>query len=90
MPEIETEEVETNISPRGEAVPEARPALPKALAAFQYHNYQLWFGGHANLTHGEVHPHEPIAWDDRPQSIQAYIPARTALVLAPAEFATGR
>ena len=51
---------------------------------------QLWFGGHANLAHGEVHPHEPIAWDDRPQSIQAYIPARTALVQAPAESATGR
>jgi 1,4-alpha-glucan branching enzyme len=46
---------------------------------------QLWFGGHANLTQGEVHPCENVPWDDRPQSIQVYVPARTALVLGPIE-----
>lgn len=45
---------------------------------------QLWFGGHANLTKGEPHACQPIPWDDRLQSLQLYLPARTAQVLAPA------
>ena len=44
---------------------------------------QLWFGGHANLMPGEVHPWQPVSAHGRPQSIQVYLPARTALVLAP-------
>ena len=47
---------------------------------------QLWFGGHANLQMGEVYPCQNRGSDHRPQSIQVYIPTRTALVLAPAEM----
>jgi 1,4-alpha-glucan branching enzyme len=43
----------------------------------------LWFGGHGELLPGQIYPHQDIKWDDRSQSIQIYIPARTALVLAP-------
>jgi len=43
----------------------------------------MWFGGHGEVVSGQVYPHQRVAWDDRPQSIQVYIPARTALVLAP-------
>ncbi|MFH1416960.1 MAG: alpha amylase C-terminal domain-containing protein [Planctomycetota bacterium] len=45
---------------------------------------QLWFGGHANLQIGEVYPWQNVPADERDQSIQIYLPARTALVLAPA------
>ncbi len=43
----------------------------------------LWFGGHAEVLTGEKYPRQDHPWDDRPQSIQIYIPARVALVLAP-------
>jgi 1,4-alpha-glucan branching enzyme len=46
---------------------------------------QLWFGGHANLHTGEVYPRQDRPCDHREQSIQVYIPARTALALAPLE-----
>lgn len=45
---------------------------------------QLWFGGHANLHEGEVYPWQKQPCGHRAESIQVYIPARTALVLAPA------
>ena len=44
----------------------------------------VWHGGHGEVVTGQVYATQPVAWDDRPQSIQIYIPARTALVLAPA------
>ena len=44
----------------------------------------LFFGGHANIVTGERHPCTDVKWDDRRYSIQLYLPARTALVLAPA------
>jgi 1,4-alpha-glucan branching enzyme len=47
---------------------------------------QLWFGGHANLQMGEVYPWQGRGCDHRPQSLQVYIPTRTALVLAPVEI----
>lgn len=42
----------------------------------------LFFGGHAEVPSGQHYPWQQVAWDDRPQSIQLYIPARSALVLA--------
>ncbi|MBN2560571.1 MAG: alpha amylase C-terminal domain-containing protein [Phycisphaerae bacterium] len=44
---------------------------------------ELWFGGHANLLKGEVYPCQDVPYDGRKQSVQVYMPARTALVLAP-------
>jgi 1,4-alpha-glucan branching enzyme len=44
---------------------------------------QLWFGGHANLAEGEVYPWQKQPYGHRAESIQVYIPARTALVLGP-------
>jgi 1,4-alpha-glucan branching enzyme len=67
-----------------QSYPDYRFGVPQAADyALVLDTDQLWFGGHANLTKGEVHPSQPVAYDDRPQSIQAYLPARTALVLAP-------
>ncbi len=43
----------------------------------------LWYGGHANLATGELHPWQNEHCGDCEQSIQVYIPARTALVFAP-------
>jgi MFS family permease len=45
MTDIETEKIEKSMGLQSEQAPAARPALPKALAAFQYRNYQLWFSG---------------------------------------------
>ncbi len=45
---------------------------------------QLWFDGHANLQIGETYPWQNVPADERAQSIQIYLPARTAVVLAPA------
>ena len=44
----------------------------------------IWFGGHGEAASGQMYPIQAVAWDDRQQSIQVYLPARTALVLAPA------
>lgn len=44
----------------------------------------IWYGGHGEVVSGQVYPTQAVAWDDRPQSIQIYLPARTALALAPA------
>ncbi len=43
----------------------------------------LFFGGHANVVTGDVYPCQPVGWDHRHESVQAYLPARTAQVLAP-------
>ncbi len=45
----------------------------------------LWFGGHAILPEVNVYPCQEVPADGREQSIQVYVPARTALVLAPEE-----
>lgn len=45
MTDIESKEIETGLAAGAQAPEATRPALPKALAAFQYRNYQLWFGG---------------------------------------------
>jgi 1,4-alpha-glucan branching enzyme len=42
-----------------------------------------WFGGHGLVRSGQVYPYQARPEHDRPQSIQLYIPARTAQVLAP-------
>ncbi len=44
---------------------------------------EVWFGGHANLRSGEEYPCQHVPWDGKPCSIQVYLPARTAIVLAP-------
>lgn len=43
----------------------------------------FWFGGHGIVTPGQVYPHQEVPYHMRPQSIQMYLPARTAQVLAP-------
>ena len=42
------------------------------------------FGGHDEVHADQVYPLHNVPWHGRPQSIQIYLPARTALVLAPA------
>lgn len=42
------------------------------------------FGGHGAIHAAQTYPWQPVGWDHRAQSVQVYIPARTALVLAPA------
>lgn len=44
----------------------------------------LFLGGRSIVQTGQVYPRQPIAWHGRAQSIQVYIPSRTAQVLAPA------
>lgn len=48
------------------------------------------FGGHGAVARDQLYPWQQVRWHDRPQSIQVYVPARTALVLAPAESAPQR
>ncbi len=48
----------------------------------------LWFGGHAILPEVNVYPSKEVPADGRDRSIQVYVPARTALVLAPVEAET--
>ncbi|MEP0844301.1 MAG: alpha amylase C-terminal domain-containing protein [Phycisphaerae bacterium] len=43
----------------------------------------FWFGGHGIVRPGQPYPCQPVPYDGRQQSIQLYIPARTAQVLAP-------
>ncbi|MBP7933884.1 MAG: alpha amylase C-terminal domain-containing protein [Phycisphaerae bacterium] len=47
----------------------------------------FWFGGHGLVDHGQEHPWQQVPADGRDQSIQIYIPARTAQVLAPRTIA---
>jgi 1,4-alpha-glucan branching enzyme len=51
-------------------------------------DYRLWLntddlfvGGHAIVQTGQVYPIQAVAFDGRPQSVQIYLPARTAQVL---------
>jgi len=39
------------------------------------------YGGHDQLVAGQVHLCDGQPWDEREQSIQLYLPARTGLVL---------
>jgi len=43
----------------------------------------VFFGGHAHVRTGEIYPWQNVPHEGRPQSMQIYLPARTALVLAP-------
>ncbi len=43
----------------------------------------FWFGGHGIVATGQPYPCQPVPADGRSQSIQVYIPARSAQVLAP-------
>ena len=43
----------------------------------------FWFGGHGLVDPGQAHPSQSVPADHRDQSIQIYIPARTAQVLLP-------
>jgi 1,4-alpha-glucan branching enzyme len=42
-----------------------------------------WFSGHGIVQTGQVYPVQTVGWQGRNQSIQAYLPSRTAQVLAP-------
>lgn len=41
------------------------------------------FGGQGRVASGATYPHQEVPMYERPQSVQIYIPARTAQVLAP-------
>jgi len=43
----------------------------------------FWFGGHGIVPAGQYYPWQSVGFHGRNQSIQIYIPARTAQVLAP-------
>jgi len=43
------------------------------------------FAGHGLVQPHQLYPCQSVPWDGREQSIQVYLPARTALVLAPVE-----
>ncbi len=43
----------------------------------------MWYGGHGEVVTGQHYPRQTTPWDHRQQSIQIYIPSRTALVLRP-------
>ncbi len=43
----------------------------------------FWFGGHGIVAPGQVYPRQPVPYHMRGQSLQMYLPARTAQVLAP-------
>lgn len=45
----------------------------------------LWFGGHNRVNTGQIYGWQAVAWDHRDQSIQIYLPSRTAQVLIPTE-----
>jgi 1,4-alpha-glucan branching enzyme len=49
----------------------------------QLNTDDFWFGGHGNVTTGQVYPLQEVPADNRLQSIQVYIPPRTAQVLVP-------
>jgi 1,4-alpha-glucan branching enzyme len=40
------------------------------------------FGGYGRLHAGQQFPCQPVPWDHRHESVQVYVPARTAVVLA--------
>lgn len=44
---------------------------------------EFWFGGHGLVDQGTRYPRQTVGHDGREQSIQIYIPSRTAQVLAP-------
>jgi 1,4-alpha-glucan branching enzyme len=61
-----------------------RVAVPQATDyRLQLNTDDLWFGGHGEVLTGQHYPHLAGDWDGRPQSLKLYLPARTALVLAP-------
>ena len=43
----------------------------------------FWYGGHGIVQTGQVYPWQGVAVQNRGQSIQVYLPTRTALVLQP-------
>ena len=45
----------------------------------------FWFGGHGLVMAGQVYPVQLSPADNRKQSIQIYVPARTAQVLMPCD-----
>ncbi len=49
----------------------------------QLNTDDFWFGGHGNVQTGQVYPLQEVPADHRLQSIQVYIPPRTAQVLMP-------
>jgi len=44
---------------------------------------EFWFGGHGLVNTGQVYPRQTIPADGRNQSVQIYIPCRTAQILMP-------
>lgn len=50
----------------------------------------FWFGGHGIVATGQVYPCQEVAWQGRSQSIQVYLPTRTAQVLIQAGDLAGK
>jgi 1,4-alpha-glucan branching enzyme len=72
-----------NFHPNG-SYPDLRFGVPEAEDyKLVLNSDALWFGGHAEVISAQLYPWQRVAWDDRPQSVQIYLPCRTALVLAP-------
>jgi 1,4-alpha-glucan branching enzyme len=72
-----------NFHPNG-SYPDLRFGVPEAEDyKLVLNSDELWFGGHAEVISDQLYPWQRVAWDDRPQSVQIYLPCRTALVLAP-------
>ena len=39
------------------------------------------YGGHSLIAAGQRYPWQPVEWDTHGQSVQIYVPARSALVI---------
>jgi 1,4-alpha-glucan branching enzyme len=66
------------------SLPDYRVGVPAAGTYVQaLSSDDIWFGGHAEILPGQRYPAQAVPWDHRGQSVQVYLPARTALVLAP-------
>lgn len=67
-----------------ESYPDYRVGVPER-ADYQIvlNTDDFWFGGHGIVQTGQVYPCQVVAIHERAQSIQVYIPARTAQVLVP-------
>ena len=72
-----------NFNPH-ESCPDYRIGVPADIDyALSLNTDDLWFGGHSIVNAGQIYPVQQIPWHAQPQSIQIYLPARSAQVLVP-------
>lgn len=66
------------------SIPDLRLGVPDARDyRLKLNTDALWFGGHNRVNTGQIYNWQGVAWDHRGQSIQIYLPARTAQVMVP-------